>query len=107
MSVSFHVQHLKRVDALSFKPSLSWAGLSPARLTSSSEKEEAKLHRNVSEPFSDIMSNEKQVRSMLKRAANTPSPLFFCEQIITSFKHASGQARAMKMRRQGLWRTPH
>lgn len=35
------------------------------------------------------MPNEKQVRSMLIRAANTPSPLLFWEQIITSFKHTS------------------
>lgn len=43
MSVSFHMQHLERVDVLSSKPSLSRVGLSPARMTSSSEKEKAKL----------------------------------------------------------------
>lgn len=30
MSVSFHMQPLKRVDVLSSKPPLSWVGLSPA-----------------------------------------------------------------------------
>ena len=111
MPVSFHMQHLKRVEALSFKPSLGWVVLSLARMTSSSEKGKVKVCTGMKVShlvmFCLMIRPQKQIKSVLIRDANIQSPLFFREQRITSFKQLSGQERVVKVRTQGLRRTPH
>lgn len=96
------MQHLKSVEFLSFKPSLSCVCLSPARTTSSSEKGKVKVCMGMKGShlimFCLMIHPWEQIKSMLIRDVNTHSPLLSRKWRMNSFKCPSGEAE-MKVRR--------